>query len=235
MITIAFIAADYKVKYKQITKMTGDTKYKIYEDRINSAIAKIAIKYIIKKRFPELNKAEMFFTDKGKPFFKDNRLHCSISHSKNYIVAAVSSVSLGIDIEAFELRSNTNMNVLAENMLNEQNLKDYFSIKNNNEKIRFLKSAWTAKESCLKLTGEGLIGNLRDIGLFYDKNEIKGVLHKSEFYHIKQLKIGKEAVLSLCTEERACNVKYIDLTENEIVEWYIRNEKEDELCVINSQ
>ena len=42
---------------------------------------------------------EIRYTDRGKPYFEDNSLHFSISHTKNHAFCAISSQNIGIDAE----------------------------------------------------------------------------------------------------------------------------------------
>jgi phosphopantetheinyl transferase len=47
---------------------------------------------------------EIEYSELGKPFFSRSSKHLSISHSKNYISMAISSFSVGIDIEECDQR-----------------------------------------------------------------------------------------------------------------------------------
>lgn len=88
------------------------------------------------------------YGEDGKPYFADNRACFSLSHSEEYACAAVWDKPVGIDIECRkDLTSG-----LIQRIAGENEWKEHSPI-----------AIWCAKESYLKLTGEGLRKDMRKI------------------------------------------------------------------------
>lgn len=85
------------------------------------------------------------FTSTGKPFFSDTTIHFSISHSKGICAVAVSTHSIGIDVE--RCKTDYNSHLVERSLCG-------------NEKRGFdgdFTRIWCRKEAVAKLTGEGII------------------------------------------------------------------------------
>lgn len=88
--------------------------------------------------------------------------YISITHTKGIAACAISNHSIGIDIERVRTISGT----LAGRILCAEELAEYSCAA---DADNFVLQAWTAKESVLKLTGEGLGGGMRNY--YYDRNQ----------------------------------------------------------------
>ena len=128
-----------KANQSQIDKAL---KYKNETDQIRS----LASSYLINK----LSKEPLLFNDMGKPFF-ENGPYFNVSHSGRYIVMAVSTKEIGVDIE--------------ENV--EKNMSSLIRIFNETEAKMVKEHAdfyymWCAKESLIKCIG-GSISKIKEI------------------------------------------------------------------------
>lgn len=94
---------------------------------------------------PEIRKTKL-----GKPYFADSLLHFSISHTKNYVFAAISDNPIGIDAE--EMDRNIDLR-LAEKILS---AKEFAQFQKAADKRLALLRFWVLKEAAGKCTGEGL-------------------------------------------------------------------------------
>ena len=95
----------------------------------------------------------------GKPCVPN--INYNISHSGNIVICAVSDNAIGCDVE------------LARNV--KGNLSDkYFSDKE--KKMDFFR-VWTAKESYLKMTGEGICHDLKNIEVSFEEN--RGIVKRN--------------------------------------------------------
>ena len=95
---------------------------------------------------------EILVTERGKPYFQDNPVHFSISHTKKHVFCVLSDRSVGIDAEEIsrDIRPE-----LAEKILSASEKKQYEQSENRKEALlRF----WVLKEAAAKCTGEGLRG-----------------------------------------------------------------------------
>ena len=94
---------------------------------------------------PEIRRTKL-----GKPYFANSPLHFSISHTKQYVFAAVSETPIGIDAEELDRKVHGK---LAEKILSPSEKEQYDAAEN---KIKALLTFWVLKEAQAKLTGEGL-------------------------------------------------------------------------------
>lgn len=92
----------------------------------------------------------------GKPYLADyQEIYFNISHCHKGIACAVMDKPVGIDIEAIQFDED-----LANVIFNTEELD---AIKISDEPAVKFTELWTRKESFLKLTGEGLRDNLKNI------------------------------------------------------------------------
>ncbi len=110
--------------------------------QIDSACAELAYLVSFKTAFGEIKKNLYAYKENNKPYFKETKYGClSLAHARNTGACLIAPVKCGVDIEGKE--------------------RDVSKIET---KIRFSKGGeeappltlWCAKESYVKLTGEGL-------------------------------------------------------------------------------
>ena len=95
---------------------------------------------------------EILVTERGKPYFQDNPVHFSISHTKKHVFCVLSDRPVGIDAEEVsrDIRPE-----LAEKILSASEKKQYEQSENRKEALG---RVWVLKEAAAKCTGEGLRG-----------------------------------------------------------------------------
>ncbi len=115
----------------------------------------ISAYYLLSKLLEEYNANldALNFTENGKPIL-NNGLYVSLSHSGEYVCAAVSKSPVGIDIE--EIR-DFDLKILDRFFTKKE--KRYILKRNTNE--RFF-TIWTFKEAIIKLQGKKL-ANIKEI------------------------------------------------------------------------
>ncbi|MFA6843878.1 MAG: 4'-phosphopantetheinyl transferase superfamily protein, partial [Bacilli bacterium] len=141
-------------KYQELENIESE-EYK----RNSVVMQKMLVKYYKKHHFALPIKYQ--YNQHGKPFVKDYDLFFNMSHSANYCAFAVSKYEVGIDIEKL---TNKDYSKIIEKVLNDCE-RDHL------KKYPFLVQ-WTIKESYLKCLGIGLIKNLQDIVIDFDKKEV---------------------------------------------------------------
>lgn len=167
-------------------------RYKNPLDRQRMIAAELLLKRVIAGSFGESTDCiRVENLPSGKPVanIKGRELCVSISHSGDFVAAAVSEKEVGIDIETFRSVSPQ----LLKRAFNSD--EEAFAMQGETDELtkeqteRFLR-VWTAKEAFVKLTGEGLAG-------------LKGA-------QVMPLILNKEAqgkrLLAECTEEYICTV-----------------------------
>lgn len=93
----------------------------------------------------------------GKPTLRElPEVHFNLSHCKHAMVCALSEHPVGVDIEALGRYSER----LAKYTMNEEELEEIASAENKDVAFTRL---WTMKEAAMKLTGEGISTNVRNV------------------------------------------------------------------------
>ena len=93
-----------------------------------------------------------FYTDKGKPFIKKEKVYFNLSHSNNLVVCVASDRNIGVDVEKIKEVSPQMVNrVCTESEL--------FSVIDNegNIDVKSFFKIWTIKEAYFKLVGTGIV------------------------------------------------------------------------------
>ncbi|MDY4849572.1 MAG: 4'-phosphopantetheinyl transferase superfamily protein [Bacilli bacterium] len=157
--------------------------YKIDEDQYRSL--GVYILYLKALEILKLKEDKIIYNNQHKP--DCTNYHINFSHSGNYVCVAISSQSIGIDIEKV-------------NKLKQSLLKHCFSpleqdfIKQDD--LSFFRM-WTLKESYLKALGYGISKRLDSFEIDITKMRINNPLSLEE-YHLKEYQIDKEYCLSVC-------------------------------------
>lgn len=130
------------------------SRYTRDEDKKRYILGKFFLRMILSKMLSITPSAIQFFRNENNRPYCIEGLEFNISHSGNFIVIAISPQLVGIDIE-----------LINNDFEYESILIDCFTflelsqVDNANDFYKF----WTRKESILKATGEGMIGNLHTI------------------------------------------------------------------------
>ncbi len=118
-------------------------------DKLNGADAHKAGLALLEKLYggplPEIRRTKL-----GKPYFADSPLHFSVSHTKNYVFAALSDRPIGIDAEELDREIDLR---LAEKILSSNEFSQFEKAE---DKRLALLAFWVLKEAAGKCTGEGL-------------------------------------------------------------------------------
>ena len=123
-------------------------KYKKYEDSLRSLYGKLLLKDAL--NIKELN---LLYNKYGKPYLKDpySNIHFNISHSGEWVVLAIDTVPIGIDIQEI---TNTDIKI-AKRFFSKEESEYIFSLSEENQIEAFIK-LWSLKESYIKAEGKGL-------------------------------------------------------------------------------
>lgn len=124
-------------------------------------------------------------TKTGKPYFPEHpNLHFSLSHSEDFLLIAIGTRPVGVDIECIQARGER----LPRYALTALEYEQYLAMGASWEAFYTL---WTKKEAYVKYTGEGLGQGLR-------KELPKGGVHFVSY-------AGERFQAALCCEELAPN------------------------------
>lgn len=151
------------------------------------------LRYVLYNYFDiNIGEADLYYGKYGKPYLKNNKVYFNISHSGKYIVLAVSSKEIGVDIQLVKSK------VCWTNLFLED---EHNLVKNShsNDSLGF-SILWSCKESYLKKTGFGLsiehstvLFDSINSPIYYDENFIKWtVLTKDNEQYVISLCLGED-------------------------------------------
>lgn len=121
--------------------------------------------YLIKKglhKYFNIDKFKIMYTENGKPYL-DNDVYLSISHDRDIVVVALSSIRVGIDIQYYRKLDNETISNMNKLLNVKSNTITHFSI----------------KEAILKLNGD-VFKNINN----YDMNDYCVISHYTKKYII---------------------------------------------------
>lgn len=130
--------------------------YRFDIDRYLCAQSFFLLEKMLRKNFGLNYCPEFSYGEHGKPYLKEcPGIHFNISHCRRGIACAVSDRSVGIDIEEIQYDA-----LLVQTVLNPE---ERSAVEMSDEPEVKFTEFWTRKESFLKLTGEGIRDNLRNL------------------------------------------------------------------------
>lgn len=182
-------------KYERINKLRKLEDYKrtLFAD----ILARCMISKTIKKEFIEI----MFDYNKyGKPFLiGEPNVHFNISHSGDWVVAAIHSFPIGIDIEEIipiDLR-------IGKRFFTDKEYK-YIMNKTPMNRLEHFYEIWTLKESYIKAVGRGLSIPLNSFNICIDDDTIS-IETENEFknYNFRQYHIDSNYKMAICHAKEA--------------------------------
>lgn len=113
-----------------------------------------------------------------KPVFKTNReIHFSFSYSKDYLIVAIFSSKIGVDIEYID--PELNVFELASQIMSDNELERFQSFTDHCHKRTFFFKLFSIKESIVKAFGTGLnydprlINTIDQLLFFYQEKKFK--------------------------------------------------------------
>lgn len=185
-----FLPSLSTVRQKQVKKFRND------KSKLLCIFSQLLFKYsLIEYAGIDYNNLEIKKNAYGKPFLPDYpTIKFNISHTWNWVVCAISSHEVGVDIETIQ-------------EINYSSISKYFSIiekktiediESHQEKLKLFFDYWTLKESFIKNIGKGLSCNLSSFTILLDKKiSIQQNIQKESFY-FKQYNTRSNHSLSLC-------------------------------------
>jgi 4'-phosphopantetheinyl transferase len=194
---------DSKIKEVDEERRAKIERLRKTDDKLRSLGAGLLIEYI-RKKYYIMGDLE---SDKfGKLHFKDSNTYFNISHSGNYVVAAVSRYNVGVDIQRIQDDGHriAERNFLASecNYINETDDEEM-------RQQRFCE-VWTVKEAYLKNIGIGLRKPLNsfEVDMSGDSPKIVG----EESLKVVQIKMDGRYIIAVCTDVKDEDFQVDELT-----------------------
>jgi len=151
----------------------------------------------------------MVRTDKGKPFFAtDPGVHFSISHSKEYWACVVSDGPVGLDLQ---YHKQGRLEQIPPRFFHPQEVA---WLENQESPAAFF-DVWTAKESYVKWTGDGIDRHFKAFAVA-DTTGLRETMGDAYFWRGV---IGNDYSLCLCGGQPWDAVRIMKMEEDKIVPW----------------
>ena len=127
------------------------------KSKITSATVYLLLRLALLEGYSIARVVEFDYSDKGKPELKDYpHIHFNLSHSGDMAACVISSADVGVDVQRIgPVKDNVAKRVLTA--------EEYAGFKNADNPDEFFCEVWVIKESYLKLTGQGISDELREI------------------------------------------------------------------------
>lgn len=181
----------FNLKVKDVDAQRADkiSRLRVTDDKLRCLGAGLLEKFIREKY---CIKGELQTDKFGKPYFKNSKLHFNISHSGNYVIAAVSRHNIGIDIQRIQQDKHR---IAEKNFLSSE--CEYINEIEDDDVIqqRFCE-VWTIKEAYLKNIGIGLRKPLNsfEVSLSGKTPQIVG----KKDYRFVQMKLDGRYIIAVC-------------------------------------
>lgn len=169
-----FSSEDYEKTYAVLNEEERKRvdRYKRDDDKKRSLLAHILLKKLMKDEFSD--QCELLYKENGCPYFKDQKLYVSLSHSGDVAFCAVSENPVGVDVEKIRSISDSLIKRVCVDEEKAYVLADFEpdDVKNISDEVvkkRFFE-IWTAKEAYFKMKGSG-ITDLKSVNTLEIKKE----------------------------------------------------------------
>lgn len=145
---------------------------------------------------------ELARTESGKPFFANSdRVHFSISHSRDHVACALSEGGIGVDLEDV----SRDFSGVVGHLLSRRELARYRELPPV-DRNRFACAVWTLKEALGKYRGCGLGYDLRSVSFAFPDRPCDGMATFSgetgeRPLFFRTLPVAGRYLLSVCCEE----------------------------------
>lgn len=163
--------------------------------------SEVLIRYVLMKKL-NLSNTELSFhiNDYGKPFLVNRRdFYFNVSHSYDWVICAVHSAPVGIDVEMIRPLDYHN---IAKRLFTKDEYNDLIS-KKDSIRLSYFFELWTLKESYIKAIGKGLCIPLNSFTIRVIGHNVK-LATRNEFiaYHLKKYDIAGNYKVAVCAAEQ---------------------------------
>lgn len=173
--------------------------FRKWEDAHRSVLGKaLLIEGLKEYNLPLVSLADLNYTAFQKPYFTKD-IHFNISHSGNYIVCAIGTTEVGVDVEEIKEIPLSDF----KELFSPEELKLIFKDAHNYAPFYTL---WTQKEAFLKAVGVGLNMPLNKVIIW--KNIIE---YNGNTWYLKQLSIHEDYICHIATPHTSMQVNLKEL------------------------
>lgn len=163
-----------------------------FPDRVMSAVAGLAMESLAESLDTKVRKLP-----NGKPVFIRDDMHLSVSHSGGLVAIAWSDSPVGVDVQQGMPLSDLAYRILCP----KDDVPDMSD--------ETLLTLWSAKESYVKLTGEGMTLDFRDLHLYHKD----GIRHSNPDLHFHTSRVCNGYALCICGHVKDFDMSKVRVTD----------------------
>lgn len=200
-------------------------KFLKWKDRERTVIGDILIRTLAQEKLRLKNKDIVFSKNEyGKPYLQGREeFNFNISHSGDWVICAIDSDAVGIDIE--EIRQ-IDLEI-AEKVFTNNEIKE-LSKREGIEKLEYFYDIWTAKESYVKALGKGLFIPLETFEIYIDGDRVMLNNGGKKSYSFKQYDMDSNYKITVCSNKNDFSNRANIRDYQELIEKYIKLEDSGE-------
>ena len=182
------------------------------KDRQRKLISVLLLRYLAKE-YLNISDYTVSTNSFGKPFLEDHlEFQFNVSHSGNWVAAAVANKPVGIDVEL--INETKDFMEIAKRFYSEEEYVHLAKEPNDTSKLASFYDIWTKKESLIKAVGKGLSIPLKSFTVPFKE---EGIVRYNDFnWNIKVPEFcDKKYKLAICLSEKLSSIliKYLSIKD----------------------
>jgi 4'-phosphopantetheinyl transferase len=214
--------SDFRKAYAKadLSRQRKTDAYLRREDKERSLVGDMLTRLMLFRHFGHVSMKAPFTVDRfGKPYLDgQGGMHFNLSHAGDWIVCAVDSSPIGIDVEQIQ---SIDMAIAAHyfSAAEQEALKTIPAEK----RLSCFFDLWTLKESYIKAIGKGLSETLNLFTIDFSYNEIKliSAKEKESKWHFRQYDIDPAYKLSICAGNDSFPNQVTEVAWDELFAFYL--------------
>ncbi|MGG4046143.1 MULTISPECIES: 4'-phosphopantetheinyl transferase family protein [Paenibacillus] len=190
------------------------------KDKERSLVGDMLTRLMLFRQFGYVSLKAPFTADRfGKPYLEgQSGMHFNISHAGDWIVCAVDSSPIGIDVELIR----TIDMAIAHHYFSDAEQESLKAVPPEN-RLSYFFDLWTLKESYIKAIGKGLSEPLRFFTIDLSAHEIKLISPKKKdaAWKLHQYEIDRAYKLSICAANDNFPNQVTEVVWDELLSFYM--------------
>lgn len=176
-------------------------KYLRYEDQCRCLIAEALLQYGLNSIGLSYNLNELSQNKFGKPQFPNSNIQFNLSHSGDWVICAIHTHAIGIDIERIHPFDEGIIN----HVFTEIEKSEFLLCNDSTSKEELFYTIWALKESYIKCIGQGLSCSLKNFTISNCSKQTTNfhlVKHKQELPdgYFKMYNLERDYKCAVCCE-----------------------------------
>lgn len=199
------------------TKRKKIDKFVFRKDKLRALISEILLRTILVKDFGISDTNVKVGENKyGKPYIEGYKdCNFNISHSGDFVVCAIDSKPIGVDIEQIV---DTDYKSIIEVFFQEDDV-NFILNGDANQQINRFYEIWTLKESYTKAEGMGLSIPLNSFGFKINDETIK-LVNSDKEYDFKIYDSFSGYKMAVCSQNKQITDQIIKLKQSQLIDGY---------------